>query len=171
MALIAMTIADTVDYVSDKDPSKTYKDVPIDAEDASKGTKKVAVIGEGATVFKISPLDVFLMGHIYDNASVMTGKQGSDEVGITTRMNQTNIEAVRHGLKGFSNFTDAQGNAILFASQKAVVNGRPYTIVADVTMNQLGIQLIQELANQIKTISEVSPALEKNSETASQPSA
>jgi hypothetical protein len=166
MALIAMTIADTVDYVSDKDPSKTYNKVLIDADDESKGFKSVEVVGEGATVFQVGPLDVFLMGHIYDNASVMVGKQGSDEVGITTRMNQTNIESVRHGLKGFKNFTDAKGSAIKFETQRAVVNGRPYTVVSDATMNQLGIQLIQELSVKIKTISEVSPALEKNSETA-----
>ena len=85
---------------------------------------EVIQIDEGATKFKLKSLDVFLMGYIYDNASTLSGKQGTDEVGIHTRMNQTNIECVRHGLAGFMNFADAKGNQIAFKTQKAVVNGR-----------------------------------------------
>jgi hypothetical protein len=102
------------------------------------------------------------MGHLWDSASVLRGVQGSDEVGIHTRVNQTNIDAVRHGLAGFSNFTDAKGNAVKFETQKAVVNGRPYDVVSDTVMNHLGIVLIQELGREIKRISEVTADEEKN---------
>ena len=71
-------------------------------------------------------------------------------------------DAVRHGLVGVSNFADAKGNAIKFETQKAVVNGRPYDVVSDTVMNHLGIVLIQELGREIKRISEVSAAEEKN---------
>ena len=162
MALIAMTTADAVDYVSDLDPAKTKKKAPLDPAKPDGPTKDVTVVAEGATTFKLKSLDVFLMGHIYDSASVLRGVQGSEEVGIHTRMNQTNIDAVRHGLAGFTNFSDAPGNAIKFETQKAVVNGRPYDVVSDKVMNTLGIRLIQELASEIKKLSEVSASEEKN---------
>ena len=69
------------------------------------------------------------------------------------------------------NFADKTGNAVVYATQKVVVNGRPYQVVSDAVMNTLGIQLIQELAEQIKKMSEVTAAEEKNSEEASQQSA
>lgn len=162
MALIAMTVSDTVEFVSDKDPSKTTTKVPVDANDLSKGVRDEVTIGEGATIFFLGALDVFLMGYIYDNASSISGKQGDDTVGIHTRVNQTNIEAVRHGLKGFRNFVDAKGNQIAFKTKKAVVNGREYDVADDDTMAKLGLRLIQELAEKIKEISEVSADEEKN---------
>jgi hypothetical protein len=171
MALLAMTTADTIDYVSDLDPSKVKTEVMNDPEDSTKGKKIVVEIKEGATSFKLRGLDVFLMGLIYDNASTLSGKEGSTEYGIHTKVNQTNIEAVRHGLIGFTNFADAKGNALLFKTQRAVVNGRPYDVVADEVMNTMGVRLIQELAQQIKNISEVTPAEEKKSAEPSPPSA
>lgn len=162
MALIALTVHDTVEYVSDRDPSKVVTKVPVDANDPKKGTKDHTEIKDGATKFFLKPLDVFLMGHIYDNASHLSGKSGSDEVGIKTRMNQTNIDAVRHGLTGFENFLDRKGNGIPFKTVKAVVNGREYEVAADSVLDSLGIQLIQELATEIKRISEVSTDEEKN---------
>ena len=171
MALIALTTADQAEYVSDLDPSKKRVDVPIDPNDPAKGTKKVVRISDGASVFYLRNLEVFLKGYIYDNASSLSGEQDSNKIGIQTRVNQTNIDAVRHGLTGFKNFADKTGNAVVYATQKAVVNGRPYDVVSDAVMNTLGIQLIQELAEQIKKMSEVTAAEEKNSDAASQPSA
>lgn len=170
MALIALTVNDAVEYVSDRDPCKVKHRVPVDPSDPKKGTKEETEIKPGATKFFLKPLDVFLMGHIYDNASVLSGKSGSDEVGIHTRMNQTNIDAVKHGLAGFENFADKTGNAVKFATVKAVVNGREYDVANDKVLEALGIQLIQELAGEIKRISEVSTDEEKNSDVASPPS-
>ncbi|MEJ6846753.1 hypothetical protein [Sinorhizobium fredii] len=167
MALIAMTVSDTVEYVSDLDPAKGQKSVPLDPKDPSKGEIIKDVVNEGATVFMLRPLDVFLMGHIYDNASMLSGKQGDDTVGIHTRVNQTNIDAVRHGLAGFKNFAAKNGNQLRFKTQKAVVNGRQYDVVHDDIMNSFGVKLIAELADKIKEISEVSPDEEKNSAGAS----
>lgn len=162
MALIAMTVSDTIEHVSDKDPCKIVTKVPVDPEDPKKGLKEKVEIKEGATKFFLKPLDVFLMGYIYDNASSISGKQGDDQIGIHTRVNQTNIEAVRHGLAGFQNFTDKSGNQIAFKTKKAVVNGREYDVADDDTMAKLGLRLIQELAEKIKEISEVSADEEKN---------
>jgi hypothetical protein len=163
MALIALTVSDTVEYVSNLDPAKTKVKVPVDPLDLSKGEVSKTVIGEAATTFNLSPLDVFLMGYIYDNASTLSGKQGDDTVGIHTRMNQTNIDTVRHGLRGFTNFCDAKGNQIKFKTQKAVVNGRSYDVVHDDLMNVFGVRLIAELSDEIKRVSEVMAGEEKNS--------
>jgi hypothetical protein len=170
MALIALTVSDTVEFISDRDPAKQKQPKLIDPSDPPKGQIIQDVVGEDATRFYLSPLDVFLMGHIYDSASILSGKSGSDEVGIHTRVNHTNIEAVRHGLKGFKNF-DGKDGPVRFRTQKAIVNGREYEVVADAVMNRLGIQLIQELATKIKAISEVTADEEKNSAPGSQPSA
>lgn len=168
MALVAMTTADVIKYVSDLDPAKKKEQVPVDENDASKGLKTVETIDwEKATVFHLRPLDVYLMGYIYDSASVLTGKQGSEEVGIHTRVNKTNIDAVRFGLARIDNFKDGHGQLIRFKTQNDVVNGREYEVAHDDIMNSLGVKLISELANKIKEISEVSKAEEKNSEQAS----
>jgi len=70
MALIAMTIT----YVSDKDPAKKKTTVFLDPTDPSKGEITSSEIGSDATVFRLRPLDVFLMGYIYDNASELSGR-------------------------------------------------------------------------------------------------
>ena len=171
MALIAMTSADAIDYVSDLDPCKKKLKTLHDQDDPSKGTFESVEILPGATVFKLRSLDVFLMSMIYDNASQLRGKEGSTEFGIQTNVNQTNVQAVRHGLIGFTNFSDSKGNAVTYATQKENVNGRPYDVVADKVLNCFGVRLIQELAMRIKEISEVTPADEKKSEGSSLQSA
>lgn len=171
MALVAMTTSDTVDYVSDLDPAKQKKFVLIDASDSSKGEIEQDVVGDDATVFKLRPLDVFLMGNIYDNASMLRGNQGSAEVGIYTRVNQTNIDAVRFGLAGFTNFKDRFNAPVRYKTQKAIINSREYDVAHDDVMNTLGVKLIADLADKIKAISEVTPAEEKNSDGASLQSA
>ena len=165
--LVAMTTADTVDYVSDLDPSKRKVKTARDPEDPSKGFDEAWVVGPGATTFKLRGLDTFMMSTIYDNASVLQGTEGSNQYGIQTKINQTNVEAVRHGLIGFTNFADAKGNGIGFETQKAFVNGRKYDVVADKVMNTMGVRLVQELATKIKEMSEVTAAEEKISGTVS----
>lgn len=168
MALVALTLADTIKHVSDLDPSKKTVQVPVDPTDASKGVKDVEEIDwDSATVFHLKPLDVFLQAHIYDNASSLSNRQGEDTVGIQTKVNQTNIDAVRHGLAGFDRYADKRGNAVKFATVKSILNGREYDVVSDDVMKTFGIKLIQELASKIKAISEVSAEEEKNSDEAS----
>lgn len=162
MALRANTIGDTFEYVADADPCKVKVQTQIDPKDSSKGFITDYIIKDGATKFFLSSLDVFLMGDIYDNSQALTGEEGSRKVGIQTRMNLTNIEAVRHGLKGWDNFLDNSGNPVKFKTTEIQVNGRDYTVASDETMKALGIRLVAELAGKIKEASEVSPGDEKN---------
>lgn len=162
MAIKALSISDTFEHVSDSDPAKVRKQVPVDVDDPSKGTKEVIEIKEGATVFGLKPLDVFLMGYIYDNASSLTGRQGSEEVGIHTRVNQTNLEAVKYGLAYFKNFKDAADNDVTVQFVDSYINGRKYKAASDDTLKLLGNRLIGELAQQIKDKSEVDQVEAKN---------
>lgn len=162
MAIKALSLSDTFEYVSDSDPSKVRKQVQVDNDDPSKGIKEEIEIKDGATIFGLKPLDVFLVGYIYDNASTLTGRQGSEEVGIHTRVNQTNLEAVKFGLAYFKNFKDSHGNDIEIKFVNAFVNGRKYKVASDDTLRYLGNSLISELAAEIKAKSEVDPAEEKN---------
>lgn len=162
MAIKALTVSDTFEYVSDTDPCKVKNTVQVDPEDPKKGTKEVVEIKDGATIFGLRPLDVFLIGYIYDNASTLSGKQGSEDIGIHTRVNQTNADAVRYGLAYFKNFKDDAGNDITVKTVKSTVNGREYTAASDDTLRLLGNRLIAELASQIKEHSEVQGDEAKN---------
>ena len=167
MALMAMTTSDVIKYVSDKDPAKIRKTVPIDPEVPEGDKREEVIIGPNATVFHLAPLDVFLMGYIYDNASSLTGRQGGTEIGIQTKMNQTNIEAVRFGLIQVDNFLDDKsGKLVSLKRVKSALAGRRYDAVPDEIMTKLGVQLVGELAAEIKRISEVSEAEVKNSDEA-----
>ncbi len=162
-----MTTSDEIKYVSVRDPAKTSKRVPIDPEQPDGDKKTVWEIGPNATIFTLAPLDVFLMGYIYDNASSLTGRSGGNEIGITTKINQTNVDAVRFGLVSVENFhDDKSGKQVVLKRTKAIFAGRKYDAVPDEIMTKLGVQLVSELADEIKRISEVSGAEVKNSEGA-----
>ncbi len=163
MALKALTNGDLVKFVSSQDPSRIVTKVPVDPADPTKGEKEEVTIGADATVFYVRPLDVYLMGAIYDGASELTGRQGQEEIGIHTKMNKTNIEAVRFGLAKWDNFTDQNDKPVHVKHEKTTQNRREYDVVDVTTLNMLGIQLISEIATEIKRISEVSKAVAKNS--------
>ena len=62
MALIAMTTADAVDYVSDLDPAKTQEGSSCRRQPTRRRGSRTSSLAEGATTFKLRSLDVFLMG-------------------------------------------------------------------------------------------------------------
>jgi len=157
-----MSVADSIRYVSDMDPAKTKVWVHVNPDDPESPKNEVEKIEADATIFHLGALDVFLMGHIYDNASSLTGREGSDEVGIHTRVQQTNLETVRFGLKGWENFKAADGSDLKYTTTKLNKNGRSYVTASDEVLNALGVQLIQELAGKIKELSTVSKAQSKN---------
>lgn len=168
MALTAQTNGDLQKYVSDKDPAKTKVKEPNDPNDATKGEKEVTKIDwENATIFYIRPLDVQLMGSIYDNATALSGRQGEQEIGIHTRVHKTNIEAVKFGLGKWENFPDDTGKLQHIELEETTFNRKKYMVVTDRSIDMLGIQLVGELANEIKRISEVGTVAAKNLEKAS----
>lgn len=170
MALMGMTLADTVDYVSNKDPAKIIKLVPVD-DTKPDGEKRVeTIIAANASIFKLRPLSVFMKGWVYDNASQVVHRNG--DARVEARYNETNIQAVRFGLVSVENFhTDKAGNNLTWKPIKVTFNGREYEAVPDNVLSMFGLELVAELAAEIKRISEVSVVEEKNSEEASSRSA
>lgn len=162
MAIRALTLSAVLTHVLTSDPSRTVPKVPVDPEDESKGFKwGEPVIGDDATVFSYRPLDVFLMGHIYDRASILS--QAADgQTDLKTRINETNIDAVRYGLTGLKNFIGDDGNEVVFKTVTRVINGREYQAVADEILVMLDVNSISELAGKIKEASSVKKATEKN---------
>ena len=163
MALFARTTVSSVEFVSRLDPDVTVSEVPVDKNDPKKGTKEVKVAKKGASRFKIAPLDVFLMAHIQDNASTLSKKGDSEDVGISTHIRASNIEMVRYGLRELpSDFKDTDDHPITYVVEERTVNNRTYVTVQDSVLEALGIGLVDEMAEAIRELSEVSPTAEKN---------
>lgn len=162
MAIHALTVGETFPYVLNADPAKKKVPLLVDPNDPKKGEIITDEIGEDATVWNLGTLDVFLLGYIYDSASTLQGQQGSDEIGIKTHVNKTNIEAVRFGLKSVENWNTAKGVGQSVDFVEKVVNGRKYQALTDDTLMKIGLRAIAELAGEIKKASEVAAEEEKN---------
>ena len=108
-------------------------------------------IGDGATVFKLRKLDVFLKGYIYDNASRCARRAGlrQDRHPDPRQPDEYRRRASRP--RRHREFRRQPAAPSPSRRQKVVVNGRPYDVVSDEVMNTLGIRLIQELANRSRT--------------------
>ena len=172
MALVGISRTDTFPYVSNDDPCKRKVQKALPAPDGGTPILKPdefdEIVDDGATIFTLGVLDVFLMGMIYDKSTkISRSVEDTGEVNMHTAINATNIETVRFGLKGWEAFKDPMGNDIRFDTVKRVVMGRDYEAATDAMLNLLGIRLINELATEIKKASEVSKAEAKNSASAS----
>jgi hypothetical protein len=160
-------------HVLSTDPSY-HPGVPtlIDPEDPSKGIKiGEPTIDDDATVFSYSPLDVFISAHIYDRASFLS-QSGDGSTDMKTRINETNLDAVRFGINGIKNFIHPKtGNEVQAKFVDRFISGRLYKTLDDETMSMLDTYSIAELAQKIKDASTISKVTEKNSVSGSQPSA
>ncbi|QIG76988.1 hypothetical protein EVC30_160 [Rhizobium phage RHph_Y1_11] len=162
MAIKALTLSAVLTHVLSTDPSISYPAVPVDPEDPSKGVKRgEPVIADDATVFSYKPLDVFLMGHIYDRASFLS-QSGDGATDMKTRINETNIDAVRFGITGIKNFLNHEGNEVSVKFVDRAVNGRLYKALDDEVISMLDVGSIGELAAKIKEASQISRVTEKN---------
>lgn len=161
MALVALNKSVQFRYVSDRDPSKSSKETPIDPKDLSKGMVTEEVIDSGATVFILQPLDVFLMGKVFDQ-NMRFKQNGEAEVGIEMAINQTNIEAVKYGLVGWEGLKGADGSDIPFTSTNVILGGRKYTVASDKSLNCLDVELFGELGAKVKEKSRVTVSQAKN---------
>ncbi|QIG66822.1 hypothetical protein EVB27_153 [Rhizobium phage RHph_TM16] len=162
MAVKALVLSTVLTHVLSTDPSRKVVTKPVDPEDASKGTKTEIVIDADATVFSYKPLDVFLMGYIYDRASILS-QSGDGSTDMKTRLNETNIDAVRFGVTSIANFLEADGsNHVQFKMVKRVVNGREYDAIPDEVLIKLDAGAIGELAFKIKEASSLQKEDEKN---------
>jgi hypothetical protein len=171
MALVGISRTDTFEYVSNDDPCKRRvpKMLPgLASSLAVMMTGEDVVIDDGATLFRLGVLDVFLMGMIYDKSTkISRSLDDGGDVSMHTSINATNIETVRYGLRGWEHFRDPNGSDIAFQTEKRIVMGRDYLACTDDMLQLLGVRLIGELAGKIKEASEVSKDEAKNSVSAS----
>jgi hypothetical protein len=119
--------------------------VELDFDDA-KGTPD-------ATKFTIGALDAFVTAYVYDRTLTFSEVDGKDTAQV--KMNEANIEAVRFGLKGWSNFKDAAGSDVEFATVDKIVLGKKYVVVSDGALAALPPEVIREVALKIRKINEV----------------
>lgn len=164
MAVKGLSISDTIDHVLDSDPSKRI--VEIDNPDDPKAPKiKQEMIDEGATIWKLSGLDVFLDARVWDaSAEFSQTEQGRTEARVNIAVGS--IEAVRYGLKGWENFTDRQGNQIPFRTEQRRIAGREYQAVPDDLLRLIPLNDMFELSRKIRELSRLTETAAKNSDTA-----
>lgn len=110
-----------------------------------------------ATQFTIGALDAFVSSYMFDR----TLSFSENDAGVQTamvKMNEANIEGVRFGLKGWSNFKDDKGNDVEFKTVEKFVMGRKFIVVSDECLALMDLPLLRELAVAIRNINEVKPA-------------
>jgi hypothetical protein len=152
MALVALSNRDNVRYISLRDPSRSTDDKGAETIDETT-----------ATVFVLRSLPVAAMATVYDSSMNMraaTEDGKTKNVDLNMTINQSNLETVRLGLVGWQNFVDDNGADVEFKREgnAGAVNWR----VAPESLNHLDVDLVQELANEIKAMSRVTKQLQKN---------
>ncbi len=150
MAIKALNLAIEKSYVSDLDPAKG---TPSEAKEATiwkigaLDSRTMAFLKDATTKFSVSP-------------SSMSGDNPSVDTAVARAQQQ--FDTVAFGLRGWSNFKDAEGNDIKFETRKRMIGGsKEYRVVLDHLVSMIPEELISELAEQIASI-QVVPALEKN---------
>ncbi|MBS7812349.1 hypothetical protein [Roseococcus pinisoli] len=116
-----------------------------------------------ATTFELGPVDVFCDTQIFDR---MLEYKTDDADGVEASrfmMNQMNLDKVRFGLRGWTNFQNEKGEQVAFSSTIRQVAGRPYTVASNEAVALLGIELVRELAEKIRSLNIVTAADAKNS--------
>lgn len=136
--LKALKLDSVIKYESDLDPDK--------------GTPK-------ATVFEVKALSARQVARIRDD-STRFSSGGGEDADIYIAMNSANFEFVRHGLKGWKNFSDSDGKEAVFKTEADKKTG--LTVVTEDSMNYLPSDLIAELAGVITGFNQLSEEDAKN---------
>ncbi|MET4190684.1 MULTISPECIES: hypothetical protein [unclassified Bradyrhizobium] len=99
------------------------------------------------TGWVLGAVDVIARSAIQDNAQTWVNGEGG--MVLVNRNSLRNIEIVRFGLKGFTNFKDAKGADIKCEFVRRILAGSEYQVVSDATMAQIPDLIIGELADEI----------------------
>lgn len=142
MAIRAISMDQTVDYVSDLDPAK--------------GTEKEQ---DEATIFVLGTLSARQLTIIKDSAtSFRPDKDSPDfdpknpQMVAEFRPNESTYLMTQFGLRGWKRFVDLVGNEVEFRTVQRQVGGKSYQVVHPDCMDQLGQELIRELAEAIEKL-------------------
>ncbi len=143
MAITALTLSATKNYVSDLDPAK--KDNP-----------------EHATNFVLGAIDTFVNSHVFDRALEFKQGESNNVQSAGIKMNEMDVETVRFGLKDIKNLKDGDGNDIPFTTQVRVILGKTYNVVSEEILRILPLGVQRELAREIRNINTLTKAEAKN---------
>lgn len=154
MAITALNVAATVDYVPTSDPNRGPGGTPV----------------AGSTVFTLGAMDSYVDAHVastgtsYDLNSEDTDAiaVGDRNVKIKVDLNFMSIEAVRFCLRSWAGFKDAKGNDIPFKTRKTFLRGRAYDVVDPDCLGKIPRDVMTELYAKIIEISKLTAEQEKN---------
>ncbi len=138
MAVKALTLDKTINYVCEDDPAK--------------GT-------DGETVFALKALPARLIARIRDHSTRFQTDKDGNETNIYMDTNTANLEFVRYGLKSWTNFVDDTGSPI------QLVMGKDQTgieVVAEESLNRIPSDIQMELAHVITGFNTVDEDTRKN---------
>lgn len=116
---------------------------------------------ENATKFVLGALDTRLMTSLADKSFETITTADGDQV---AKANQLTIayNMVKFGLKGWTNYTDEDGNPVEFKQGTTNVGGKAYPCVQDDLLARLPLELVMELAAAIQDVNSVSEQDSKN---------
>lgn len=134
MAIKALTLSRTKVHESDLDPAKGTPD---------------------ATQFTIGAIDSYISSYVFDRTLVFGESAGGEREVAQVKMNESNIDVVRFGLKGWKNFKDEDNNDVEFTTVERVVMGKKYVAASDECIARMDIALIRDLASAIREINVV----------------
>lgn len=140
MAIKGLTLSSVERYISDEDPAK-----------AAEGQ-------EGATVFILGPIDVFITGSVLDKVLI----QSNEGIPRQVMLNRLYLETVRFGLRGWENFQDSAGHEIKYETNKVWVANKEYTVVSDECLVQMPLAVMRDLSQRIQRLNTVTEAEAKN---------
>lgn len=120
--------------------------------DDAKGTDQ-------ATVFTVGALSPRLSAMIRDKSTSIGASASSEETTVNVNINSANLEFVRYGLKGWTNFVDEDGNLVEFTTSRDKDGNE---VASEESISALAEPVIQELAREINDFNTLSEKQRKN---------
>jgi hypothetical protein len=121
---------------------------------------------EPRTVFLLGAIPAVVMASLKDQSRVVlvdiTNNDGRTPV--RTNVGEMQLNYVRYGLKGWTNFKNRKGETVPFRTQKQSLSGREVEVASDESLNYLSDEIVQELADKLRDFNSLSVEEVKNSE-------
>jgi len=117
------------------------------------------------TIFELANLPIEERIKIEDAQAqygVSTDKDPEAKADMTIKQHKRNLEIVKLGLVGFSNFKDAEGNDVPFETVASPIRSGSKNIVSGKCLNRFAMEWIDELAKAIVDLNAITPEETKN---------
>ncbi len=142
MAVIALTLSETKEYISSTDPAHPDND-------NKDGTP---------TMFLLGTMPSRLNAMLKDNSTKFLVGSESENITADFSPHYAAFDRVRLGVRGWKNYQDASGSEVEFKTESISINGYKYKAITGEVMDRLPISLIQELSMALETFN--TPAAE-----------